>query len=241
MKGISRGLHHPQTLICFLLLALVACSRRSSSSSSPCIERYVATLNPIISATQLNTVDAYFSKNKLPTAGLQFISVDTAYLSYPGYTGNITQVDAHLFINGLPTFYFEQYFDFDTAGVLTSNSAPYHGAPANNDTTGHQSLASLRQLFLNNYRNCVSQLPIAHSVPVHPSVPYDDTCLLAQLGYVDASILHTGIPFNTLLLKAWMVYPASQSSNNDPYTRIYPCVTVIDNTGQPIADTLILY
>jgi hypothetical protein len=238
MKNAPRSLPQPQLLICCLLLSLVACSRHSSNNT-PCITRSVATTVPFITATQLDTVNTYFAKNNLSTANLQFLSYFTFQTTYPGYNGSQTQITARVFINGLPVINSSEVFNFDSTGIFKDIYNQLYAIPTSTDTSAHQSLAALRQLFLNNYKKCIFYPPTANGVPVQPKVPYDDSCLQAELGYLDAGALHTGIPYNNLRIKAWIVYPANLIGNNVPYTMLFPSVIVVDSSGQTIADTVI--
>ena len=233
MKKGLRG-----SLAGFLILtALASCHRHSSDAVNDCIARFVPTPDSKISATQLDSVNLLFSKNNLSTTGLGFINMSTGIVSSPSYSGRQTQIAASQFFNGLPAFGLSVYYNFDSAyNYMPSSSYIYTGATPDNDTIGHQNLETLRQIFLNNYKNCAIEGGAANSGPTHPTKPFQDTCLLAVLGYADASIQNTGIPYGTQRVKAWMIYPADFQFI--PYAPLYPSVIVIDGTGQAIPVTI---
>jgi hypothetical protein len=178
---------------------------------------------------QLDTLDLFFHKNNLSTTGLQFLFIN--YINYPNssygtYKGPFYQASADLILNGLRATSVNMSFNFDSTGTLLDSSGGYSGQLPNNDTTGHQSLATLRQLFLDNYKQCAIGGGCMNCGIKQPTAPYQDTCLIAELVYLDASIQNTSIPSRQQLIKAWLV-----SSADNP---IFPAVTVVDNTGQAI-------
>lgn len=222
-----------------IALFLAACSR--SEATNDCITLYSEhTPSLSISAAQLYTIDSLFSKNNLDPSTYQFISLSTGTISTPAYSGLIYQVVANLFINDLPLSQTTIIFNFDNNGIfLPPTIGGYMGTPPDKDTTTHQTLGSLRQNFLNNYKKCTIEGGAANAQVSHPTAPYQDTCLSAQLEYVDASLQNTGIPYGTQLVKAWLVCPTDVRIFHIFWIP-YPSVTVIDNTGLPIPTVLSL-
>jgi hypothetical protein len=143
------------------------------------------------------------------------------------------QIAARRFINGLLAAGYTEYFTFDSTGVFMGPAiGAFTGAPPDKDTSTRQSLESLRHAFLNNYKKCTIVGGVANSQPYHPTAPYQDSCLFAQLVYVDAATGQTNATANVNLVKAWLVFPATYTPN--PWTFAFPEVTVIDATGQGI-------
>lgn len=167
----------------------------------------------------------------MSTAGLQFVFFAT-------YSAGNTQVFANQVINGLPVVgYSDVVYNFDSTGIFISPvGGGYSGTLPDKDTTTRQSLESLRQSFLNNYRKCTIQGGVAYQTPYHPIAPYQDTCLVARLVYVDAATGQTGVSRGAALVKAWLVYPADDNPSSWPFP--FPEVTVIDNTGVAIPEVL---
>jgi len=211
-----------------LLAGFGSCSRHSATATgNGCISRYLSHTGPLITAGQLDTLDLFFQKNNLPISGLQFQFVYyNNSSSYGTYNGPLYEATTELILNGLRVLPSSMIFTFDSAGALLDSTGGYWGQLPNNDTLSHQSLATLRQLFLNNYKQCVIAGGPVNSTPHQPTAPYQDTCLIAEFVYVDASVQNSSIPSGQQLVKAWLV-----SSANNPN---FPEVTVIDNTGQAI-------
>lgn len=228
MKKALRGL--PAFLI---LTGMLSCSRHSTSAGNDCIAALITPSGSTISSAQLDSVNNLFSKNNLTTTGLQFISM-TTFSAGPTHI----QVDARQFVNGLLALYEDEIFDFDNTGTLIYPiQGGYTGAAPDKDTTTHQSLESLRQAFLNNYKNCTIQGGPINSKPYHPTAPYQDTCLVAQLVYVDSATGQTGVAYGADLVEAWLVYPADMTSAYNPKPP-FPEVTVIDKTGAAVPTVL---
>jgi hypothetical protein len=207
------------------LLLIASCTRHTGSVNG-CISRYNPNTGPLLRSGQLDTIDTYFQKNHLSTANLQFLYVNIFPAQQTATHHYDYQVGVGLILNGLRVPSANMVFDFDSTGALTDSLGGYSGQLPNNDTTGRQSLENLRQLFLANYKQCVIAGGAANSKPEIPTAPYDDTCLSAELVYVDAGI-QNGSGFNgQQLVKAWIVTAADNS--------YFPEVTVIDNTGQAI-------
>lgn len=208
-----------------ILAVFLGCSRHSGGVDNHCISRNTPSSAPLVTAGQLDTLNRYFAKNNLSTAGLQFVTVVSFNATQGAYTGAFYQVAANFFLNGLLTAPGEAIFTFDSTGTLLDSAGGWHGQLPNNDTTGHQDLATLRQLFLNNYKKCTIAGGPVNSKPSHPTAPYGDTCLIASLEYVDAGVQFDDFPYGQQLVKAWLVSSAANT---------YPSVTVIDSTGEVI-------
>jgi len=209
-----------------LTAAFASCSRHNAAKTNDCISRVFPSTGPFVTSGQLDTIDAYFQKNHLSTSNLQFLYVNifTAQETINHHT--IYNVGAGLILNGLRVPSANLAFDFDSTGTLLDSAGGYKGQLPDNDTTGHQSLGNLRQLFLANYKQCIVEGGPANAKPDIPTAPYDDTCLSAELVYVDAGIQNgTGFA-GQQLVKAWLVTAADNT--------YFPEVTVIDNTGQAI-------
>jgi hypothetical protein len=226
-----RNAHFSLLAIAFIA-QLVACSRHDGGND--CISRPPLENTTLLSSAQIDTVDNLFSQNNLSTSGLQFsyITYNTSIIS-PAYSGPEIQVVAEQWIKGLPLFGGVTYFSFGNGVFLSPSAGLYQGAPPGGDTIGHRSLEALRQAFLQNYKQCTISGGLANSKPSHPTAPYQDSCLYAVLGYIDASFAGTGIPYGQQLVKVWVV--AGQSSN---YASMiaegispYPAVFVVDSTG----------
>ncbi len=200
-----------------LLIGVASCSRHNDVGND-CISRY--SLSPgtvLLPQSTLDSINTLFTKNNLSEAGLQFTFLSPDTVQSPVYTGVQYQVSANVFLNGLPAFNQSAWFNFDSTGVyMPLNSGPFTGS-APNDTTGHRSLESLRQIFLNNYKLCTTAGGAANSKPSHPTAPYQDTCLAALLGYMQP-------PGTTWFTKVWMVSAADNHG--------YPAVFISDSSGQ---------
>ncbi len=212
-----------------VLAGFGSCSRHNVAKDNGCISRYQPSTSSLVTTSQLDTLDLFFHKNNLSISGLQFLFLD--YDSDPNnffgsYHGPYYQASADLILNGLRMPSFTIAFVFDSTGNLLDSAGGYFGELPNNDTTTHQSLAGLRQSFLNSYKQCVIGGGCMNCTLQHPTVSYLDTCLIAQLVYVDASIQNNSIPSGQQLVKAWLVSSADNPS--------FPEVTVIDSTGQAI-------
>ena len=218
---------HVNKLPLLLVIGLASCSRHSSpGSDNNCISRYSSITNSMVRPGQLDTIEAYFQKNHLSIAHLQFLYLN----EFPGqdghYIGPIYQVGAGLILNGLRVPSVNMNFIFDSVGILLDSAGGYAGQLPDNDTSGHRSLEDLRQLFLANYKQCIIEGGPANAKPLQATAPYDDTCLRAELVYVDAASQYTNAPLGQQLVKGWLVTSADYS--------YFPEVTVIDNTGQAI-------
>jgi hypothetical protein len=226
-------------LLAFALTAhLAACTRHDGGND--CISRVPIANVPLLSSARLDTVDNLFGSNNLSTSGLQFAYIFYDSVINPVYSGPQIQIAGEQFINGLPLFFGgEAYFSFDK-GVFQSPAAGlWQGALPGGDTIGHRSLESLRQAFLQNYKNCATVGGAQNSQPHHPTAPYQDSCLHAILGYIDASYMGTKIPFGQQLIKVWEVtgyadFAFGIAEGISPY----PAVFVADSSGDVMAEEL---
>lgn len=209
-----------------LIASLASCSRHNATGMNGCISRVFPPTGPLVRSGQLDTIDAYFQKNHLSTSNLQFLYVNNITAQQAANHHSDYQVGAGLILNGLRVPSANMTFDFDSTGTLKDSLGGYSGQLPNSDTTGHQSLGNLRQLFLANYKQCVIEGGPANAKPDIPTAPYDDTCLSAELVYVDAGIQSNNGVYGQQLVKGWIVTAADNT--------YFPEVTVIDNTGQAI-------
>ena len=215
------------------LIAFLSCSRHGGpGADNHCIASYFPSTGSLVSAGALDTIDGFFSKNNLSTSGIQFLYLDSFNTVDPtSYSGPAYQVVGTQIFNGLPGPNASLSFTFDSTGTLLDSIGGYSAQFVDKDTSGHQSLATLRQLFLNNYKNCTIEGGALNSKPSHPTVSYNDTCLAASMVYVDASIGNGGTPYGKQLVKAWVVASADLFG--------YPSITVIDSTGRVIPEMLV--
>ena len=200
-----------------------ACKKGNTGYSGPdngCISRVQpASTDHLLSSGALDSIHTLFQENNLSEAGLQFyLYQSTTYADSAGLRKDTAY--ANLFVNGLPAFYTWRSFPFRNR--LLQPREPWNegspGFPTNhNDTTGHQTLANLRGAFLRLTTKFSAGYP-STSYPV-----FGDSCLVATLGYIDAS----NLPGSTylaqqLLVKVWVV--------TTPYVPV-PVVIVIDSSG----------
>ena len=212
----------------------ISCSKHhdTPTAAADCITRIEPSQASTVSATQLDSIDVLFSRNGLSTAGLQFYSfyVDTIELS--GYSGIQQQVGATIFYNGFPLFEYSATFIFKTGIYSPADGVTWPGATPGPDTTAHQTLEDLRAIYLAHYQQDAITPPIANPPPPsHPGLNWRDSCLVATLGYIDASIFNSSIPWGTQLVKAWWIAPVGQT---------YPAIYVEDDNGAWKTDDPIL-
>jgi hypothetical protein len=218
-KSMLLGFH----LLSFLLISGICCKRNyNSPADNGCISQVIS--NPAqssLAAPQLDSIETLFRKNNLSTSGLQFIEyVPDIYGITAINPQSQTQVTAYLFINGLPVFGTNELFIFN--GGIFDTAYLYTGHPANNNVNTRLPLDTLRKDFLQH----VSQSDVYGGASGKPFIPsastYLDSCLVATLGYVDA----TSVPGQTLpygnLIKVWSVTTLHNS---------YPSVLVEDDNG----------
>lgn len=214
-------------IIPMLIVGIGSCTRRNDSGGeNNCISRYSPSSEPLVTTGQLDTIKQYFQKNNLSTTGLQFTSAAAITIPGPAYNGITYLVGAQLWINGLRVPSSNIQYQFDSTGTLLNSVGAYTGQIPDNDTAGHQSLTSLRQQFLNNYKQCFISGGCMNCGTTRPTASYQDTCLTAELVYLDASIQNNNTPSGKQLVKGWMVFPADNEN--------FPLVYVIDGTGQAI-------
>jgi len=218
-------------LILAVLLGGLACKRTIHDSG--CMTRYTGpAIQSFLKPGQLDTINQLFSANGLSTANVEFTTYygDTASDSGVSYYNQ--SVLAATFLNGLPVFFSNKYWNFKN-GIYTPQNSYNNFTPtvADNDTTAHQTLPALRNSFFTIYeaglyvtnRPVPSNLPPPNkSYPARPGSYYRDSCLVAQLGYIDASAQGNQVPYNTQWLKVWKITLQSTPS---------PGIFVLDNTG----------
>jgi hypothetical protein len=228
------------TLILALLSALVACKR--SVRDSGCISRYDGPSGnyPSLKAGQLDTIKSLFNANGLSLANLNFVyyysdtAKDTTNIPYFNQ-----QVSATLSVNGLPIFYATMGWYFHNGVLFQSNSSSLNYPNPGSDTTAHQTLPALRSLFFKTYEAALytsngPNLPAPTASPRlgRPGEYYRDSCLIAQLGYIDASWQpNSGASYGKKLLKVWQIYPEHVIPMPLQYRPLSPIVFVIDETG----------
>lgn len=208
-----------------LFFFLISCSRHHDNPAADCITRLPDTVSQTstVTAPQLDAILALFQHNNLPTTGLKFVGIDSNIYEPPGYTDSISQVMVvtTLFINGLPAFSGGVAFYFYN-DVYQANLTHY-GTPSSTDTSAHQTLEDLRAIYLAHYQQDAFTSPVADPPPpTHPGLNWRDSCLAATLGYADASIFNSSIPWGTQMVKAWWVAPVGH---------IYPAIYVEDDNG----------
>jgi hypothetical protein len=228
---------HIGLLTLALATQLVACSRHDGGND--CIARPPLVNTPLLSSAQLDTIDNLFSSNNLSTTGLQFSHIFYDTVTSTAYSGPLIQISAEQYINGLPLFYGEVYFNFGKGIFQPPAAGLYQGASPGGDTIGHRGLEALRQTFLQNYKQCTIFGGLANSKPSHPTAPYQDSCLYALLGYTDASNMGTGIPYGKQLIKVWEVTPDNYISRwITEGVPLYPAVYIVDSTGYTWPESL---
>jgi hypothetical protein len=180
----------------------------------------------------LDSIDALFSHNGLSTAGLQFYGFYVDTITEQGYTEIEQQVSAAIFYNGLPSFGNYATFIFKAGIYSQADGVTWQGATPGPDTTAHQTLEDLRAIYLAHYQQDAITPPVAHPPPPsHPGLNWRDSCLVATLGYADASVFNSSIPWGTQLVKAWWIAPVGQT---------YPAIYVEDDNGAWVTDDPIL-
>jgi hypothetical protein len=220
---MKKGLKLQWCLAGVLFFSYISCSKHHDVPTADCITRIEPSQASTVSATQLDSIDALFSRNGLSTAGLQFYGfyVDTIVL--PGYSGIEQQVGAAIFYNGLPSFENYATFIFKAGIYSPADGVTWQGATPGPDTTAHQTLEDLRAIYLAHYQQDAIGSPLANPPPPsHPGLNWRDSCLVATLGYADASIFNSSIPWGTQLVKAWWIAPVGQT---------YPAIYVEDDNG----------
>jgi hypothetical protein len=207
-----------------LLFLLISCSRHNDTPTANCITRiYDTSTTSTVTAAQLNAILPLFQRNNLSITGLQFFALDSNIYLPPNYSDSISQVMvvANVFINGLPTFFGGWAFYFYN-DVYQTNLGHY-GAVSGTDTSGHQTLEDLRNIYLAHYQQDAGYGGTLNATVSHPGLNWRDSCLVAMLGYADASIFNNTIIFGTMEVKAWRVGPVGIT--------YYPIIYVEDDNG----------
>jgi hypothetical protein len=227
------------TLILCGVVALAACKR--SVHDSGCITLKTGPVYNYVplKTGQLDTIKSLFSANGLSSADLTFSyyfsdtlkdSTNTPYFNQ--------QAGASLTINGLPVFNSTLNWDFHN-GILYLPYTNNPGYPNPGDSTSHQTLPALRSLFFKTYEAALytgngpnRPPPTATPQLARPGAYYHDSCLVAQLGYIDAANQpNSGLSYGKKLIKVWEIYPEHTILTSLLYRSLSPMVFVIDETG----------
>jgi hypothetical protein len=215
----------------FLVLFLVCCKKHSpgpDQGAGGCISDGTVTLtssDSLVTTSQLNVIDNLFRLNNLSTANQQFFWVDSNTFQPPGYTTDVDQVEvlSYRWYNNLPVFRWNDNITFYNGLFQAQASIVFKGAAPGADVDFHQSLASLRTIWLNNFMRVGIYGPqLDDTVPAHPNASYSDSCLVAKRGYIDAGYFAATFGYTGQLVKAWTVAPPNGT---------YPLVIIADNTG----------
>jgi hypothetical protein len=213
-----------------ILSALIYCAAcKTSIHDSGCIVRYTGpTTFSNLTPGQRDTIQSLFRANGLSTDNLQFTYYYADTVTDSGVRYYNQFAGATFIRNGLPVFFEAQYWSF--LNGIYHPAAGYAVPPATGgDTSGHQTLATLRNAFFKTYESALyTNRAFAGDPHLHrPGSYYRDSCLSAQLGYLDASSQPgNNTPYNTQLIKVWKVSPGIT-----PFPRIAPSVFVVDSTG----------
>jgi hypothetical protein len=225
-------------LILAVLACLTACKR--SINDSGCISRYTGpAMYSWLKPGQLDTIKSVFAANGLSPNNYQFTSYYSDTLKGASTSVFNQVITAAPIINGLAGFNAGFTWTFQNGVWYTPyNFNPQYPYPGS-DTTGHFSLPDLRSLFFKTYEAALFSNPNSRQ-DIHlgrPSIYYHDSCLNAQLGYIDAAYQpNSNIPTGNKLLKVWRVTPQGFIRPITMYTLPQPAVYVIDSTGQTWCD-----
>ncbi|TDX01743.1 hypothetical protein [Dinghuibacter silviterrae] len=194
----------------WVLLLLAACRKHhdNTPSGTGTIVRVQPRLtDTLLGASALDSIAALCQANGVSMVNQQFFMF---YQDSP-----LLVAIAHIYLNGLPVAVAQTNLYFK-AGVL-QRPASYTDTnlvAADNDTSGHQSLAQLRADFL--------AAPLVKNGYTNPDVHYADSNLTANLAYVP-SVFFLGPPSSGYpLTKAWVIHGFYQ----------YPYIWVRDADGQ---------
>ena len=191
----------------------------------------------LLSRDKLDSINRLFRQNNLSTTNLQFYSFQVYTVHDGAYNGLQEQVLAVQFYHNLPLFTVagDKLFLFNDGQLQPPPPHywdGYSGPAPDTDTSGHQALSTLRSAFFERLAGYVNpggpalRLDSAYQPP-----NYQDSCLVAKLGYIDAAWAPgSTIRPNTALIKVWKVSPLSGN----------PPVYVQDNNGHswPVALTM---
>jgi hypothetical protein len=190
----------------------------------------------LLSRDKLDSINRLFRQNNLSTANLQFYSFNVYTVHNSTYNGIQEQILAVQFYHNLPLFSVagDKIFVFNDGQLQPPPPHywdGYNGPAPDTDTSGHQALSILRSAFFERLAGYINPGGPAlwPDSPYHPS-NYQDSCLVAKLGYIDAAWAPgSTIRPNIALIKVWKVSPLSSG----------PPVYVQDNNGLswPIALT----
>jgi hypothetical protein len=222
-----------------LILAALACfaACKRTVHDSGCISLYAGALYYQYTPTagQLDTIKSLFGANGISMANLDFDGYYSDTLKDSSGTPIFNQmVYASVSVNGLPVFYINFSWAFHNGVLYPPSSANPQYAWPGSDTTSHQTLPALRSIFFKTYEAALySNKYIFQSNRLgRPGVYYHESCLGAQLGYIDATDQpNSGLPYGKKLLKVWRLFPQTSTAVGPPYRSPYPTVFVIDSTG----------
>lgn len=211
-------------ILATLFFYCVAC--KTSVHDNGCISRFNGPTPSYLKPGQLDTIKNLFSANGFSTADLEFTGYYSDTATDSGVFHFNQYVSAAPTLNGLPVFFSSKTWYFRN-GVYYLRYSYNNFTPvaANKDTAGHQTLPALRSLFFKTYESALySNNYIAQGNRIHrPGIYYRDSCLLTQLGYIDAAYLQeNNLPYNAQWIKVWQVKVQSSPS---------PMVFVIDSTS----------
>jgi hypothetical protein len=220
----------------FLMMVLADSCKKSSPSSNQndniCVTRLSPTVaDGVLSAIDMDSIDALFSANNLSTSNLQFRlwQTNTAYQE---------QVTAVPFFNGIP-YSGSIFFSFNLGKLVPHGiSGDYTGPIPPMDTVTLQNFAKLRNAFLAHVSESVFTNGGAYNdtgVFVPSASNYVNTCLTVTLQYFDVSFIPGNhLSQNTALVKVWLVTTATSTSTGTATTNpinYYPTVYVEDDNG----------
>lgn len=221
-----------------LILAAVACltACKHTVSDSGCIIRYTGApyYTPGLKTGQLDTINALFSANGLPTANLKFMSYYSGTAKDSSGTPYLLQgIGASLSLNGLPVFYSSFSWSFRNGILQPQNSYGPGFAYPGSDTSTTWTLPALRSQFFKSYEAALYSKNNGRTYPMaRPGVYYHDSCIYAQLGYLDAAWQpNSGRTYGKSLLKVWRLVPANPDPPTGVIRMLTPIVFVIDSTG----------
>lgn len=216
-------------LLSILIICLASCSKRGAAHESGCITRVIPMLtDTLLARDKYDSINRLFRQNNLSTSNLQFYSFKVYTVNDSTYNGIREQILAVQFYHNLPLFTVagDKIFLFNDGQLQPPPPHywdGYDGPAPDTDTSGHQVLSTLRNAFferLAEYINPGGPAIWPDSLS-HPS-NYQDSCLVAKLGYIDAAWAPgSTIRPNTALIKVWKVTPLSSG----------PPVYVQDNNG----------
>jgi hypothetical protein len=211
---------------------LAACQR--SVHDSGCITRYIGPpyYSTPLKAGQLDTINALFTANGLSTANLDFTGYYSSTIKDSTGTPNFWQgAYASLKINGLPVFSSSFGWSFKNGILQPNNYGPQFDYPGS-DTTTTWTLPALRAQFFKTYEAALYNKNAARNPLLgRPGIYYHDSCLYAQLGYIDQWWSDNSLAYGKKLLKVWRVAPSNPTPVVMIYRALTPAVFVVDSTG----------